>query len=203
MLQRVLIANRGEIAIRLARGLAEAGLESVAVYAEDDSLSLHTRKADRAVPLRGVGPAAYLDIGQIVEVARSAGCQAVHPGYGFLSENAAFAAACEAAGLTSSVPPPGHPRPVRRQGPRPRPRRRGRRPRPLRHGRPDHAEDAEGFRTGLGPRRSVTLRRSPAGGGRGMRLVAPGEDLPAFERCASRALKAWKRRTSTSNASSP
>src|ERR1700677_2919408 len=99
-LKKLLIANRGEIAIRIARTAAEMGLATVAVYAEDDAASLHTRRADEAVALKGVGAAAYLDIEGIVVAAKTTGCDAVHPGYGFLSENATFARACAAAGLT-------------------------------------------------------------------------------------------------------
>ncbi|MBX6741253.1 MAG: hypothetical protein IRY87_04295, partial [Acetobacteraceae bacterium] len=93
-LSRLLIANRGEIAIRIARAAAECGLRTVAIFSEDDARSLHVRRADEARPLRGSGPSAYLDIAQVIAVAREAGCDAVHPGYGFLSENAGFARAC-------------------------------------------------------------------------------------------------------------
>jgi acetyl/propionyl-CoA carboxylase alpha subunit len=97
MLKKLLIANRGEIAIRIARTAAEMGIATIAVYSQDDAASLHTRKADEARALNG--KAAYLDIAQIVSVARESGCDAVHPGYGFLSENADFARACADAGL--------------------------------------------------------------------------------------------------------
>ncbi|MHC5349185.1 acetyl-CoA carboxylase family protein [Metapseudomonas furukawaii] len=98
-IEKLLIANRGEIAIRIARAAAELGITSVAVYAEDDAGSLHSRKADCAVPLSGRGAAAYLDAEQLVDIARQQGCDAVHPGYGFLSENADFAQRCEEAGI--------------------------------------------------------------------------------------------------------
>jgi len=87
----LLIANRGEIAIRIIRAAQELGLATTAIYAEDDATSLHVQKADRAVSLSGRGARAYLDGGQIAAVAVEHGCDGIHPGYGFLSESAAFA----------------------------------------------------------------------------------------------------------------
>src|SRR4051812_4127570 len=107
-LQRVLIANRGEIAIRIARAADALRMTSVAVYADVDERALHTRLASEAVRIGGPGDAiaAYLDIDAVVRAAVDSRCDCVHPGYGFLAENAAFASACAAAGLTFVGPSP-------------------------------------------------------------------------------------------------
>lgn len=99
--RRVLIANRGEIAIRIARACDGLGMECVAVYAPVDALGLHTRYATRAVAIGAAGQAvdAYLDMHALVRIAREERCDAIHPGYGFLSENASFAALCEREGI--------------------------------------------------------------------------------------------------------
>lgn len=102
----VLIANRGEIAVRVVRAAAAAGLRSVAVYAEDDAAAPHVRLADEARPLPGSGPAAYLDAAALLSVAQAADCAYVHPGYGFLSEDAGFARACAEAGPVFVGPSP-------------------------------------------------------------------------------------------------
>ncbi|MEO8901449.1 MAG: biotin carboxylase N-terminal domain-containing protein [Polyangiaceae bacterium] len=104
VIQRVLIANRSEIAVRIARTLRELGIEAVAVYTAEDRLALHARSADRAVELRS--PLGYLDAEELIRLGLAAGCDAIHPGYGFLSENAEFAAACWTAGLCFIGPPP-------------------------------------------------------------------------------------------------
>jgi 3-methylcrotonyl-CoA carboxylase alpha subunit len=107
MLASVLIANRGEIACRIARTAKGLGMRTIAVYSEADAQALHVRQCDEAHPI-GPAPAAesYLVASRIIEVARKSGAQCIHPGYGFLSENPDFAEACAAAGIVFVGPPP-------------------------------------------------------------------------------------------------
>src|SRR4030095_13950030 len=106
MLKKLLIANRGEIAIRIAQAAAELGIATAGLHPEDDATSLHIRRVDEAIALKAKGSAAYLDIAAVISAAKKAGCDAVHPGYGFLSENAEFAAARAGAQITFVGPTP-------------------------------------------------------------------------------------------------
>jgi acetyl/propionyl-CoA carboxylase alpha subunit len=188
-IRNLLIANRGEIAIRIARTAADAGIRAHAVHSEDDAASDHVRKADSAHRLTGTGPAAYLDAAQIVRVAREAGCDAVHPGYGFLSENAAFAQDCEAAGLRFVGPTPevlalfgdkGKARALAvKSGVPVLPGTDG----------PTSIEEARRF---LKTHGAVMVKAIAGGGGRGMRPLHDAAALEsAFERCRSEARAAF------------
>ena len=194
MFKRVLIANRGEIAIRIARAAASLGVESVAVFTPADSQSLHTKLADDAReigknvadPLR-----AYLNIEAVIAVAKESGTDCVHPGYGFLSENANFAERCRAAGLRFIGPSPaalalfGDKVEARafaeKQGI------------PVVPGAPSaltSSAEAKAVAQSIGY--PVMLKASAGGGGRGMRIVTgPAEMDEAFARCQGEAQAAF------------
>jgi acetyl/propionyl-CoA carboxylase alpha subunit len=185
----LLIANRGEIAIRIAQACADLGIRSVAVYAEDDSACLHTRKADLAVALVGRGVAAYLDMDQLIGIAREQGCTAVHPGYGFLAENAEFARRCQAAGLIFIGPSPET---LRLFGDKAAARDLAERCAvPLVPGL-NQAVTLEQAADFLAEHGSVMLKALAGGGGRGMRAVDDAAQLAeAFARCTSEAQGAF------------
>ncbi len=185
----ILIANRGEIAIRIARATRELGFRSVAVHSADDAASLHVRFADSAQTLPGQGPAAYLDVAAMLEAAQAAGATAIHPGYGFLSENAGFAARCEAAGLIFIGPSAGT---LALFGDKAAARRLARNlGAPVAPGTSGSTtlEEARAFMREHG---AVMLKAVAGGGGRGMRAVREPDELDeAYARCASEARAAF------------
>ena len=192
MFRKLLIANRGEIAIRIARTAAEMNMATVAIVSQDDSGSLHARCADTALTLAGSGPAAYLDGPQILRLALESGCDAIHPGYGFLSENAAFARLCNNAGIVFVGPSPET---LVLFGDKSQARALARKiGAPVLPGSRDAVTlaQAEHFLAGLGPGGAVMLKALAGGGGRGMREVRIAADMAgAFERCRSEALQAF------------
>ncbi|WP_168582802.1 carboxyl transferase domain-containing protein [Gephyromycinifex aptenodytis] len=187
----VFIANRGEIAVRLERAAAELGMRSVAVFTRAERDAPHTRLADEAHLLPGEGAAAYLSIPALVEVATASGCDIVAPGYGFLSENAQFAAACEQAGLAFAGPTPAQ---LDLFGDKSRARDLARE-----HGvpvlpattGPTTLEQAHTFFAEHGGE-GVVVKAIAGGGGRGMRVVTDAAELPqAYDRASSEALRAF------------
>ena len=98
-INKILIANRGEIAIRISRAASELGIQTVSIYSDEDSESLHTRVTDESFSLNNSGVPAYLNIEKIIELAQQSNCDAIHPGYGFLAENSEFAQKCVDANL--------------------------------------------------------------------------------------------------------
>jgi acetyl/propionyl-CoA carboxylase alpha subunit/acetyl-CoA carboxylase carboxyltransferase component len=190
--RKVLVANRGEIAIRIMKAAAEMDIKSVAVYSADDAASLHVSRADEAVALTGIGAPAYLDSDGLIAAAKDMGCDAVHPGYGFLSENAGFARQCAEAGLTFIGP---RPEILESLGDKGRARALAQRAGvPTLPGTEGHTslDDATAFFDSLGPGAAVVVKAIAGGGGRGMRVVEQKDDLArAYARCQSEAQAAF------------
>jgi acetyl-CoA carboxylase, biotin carboxylase subunit len=188
--RKVLIANRGEIAVRITRTLHDLGIAAVAVYSDADRASLHVRVADEAY-LIGPAPAAesYLRIDRILSAAKRAGADAIHPGYGFLSENREFAAACDAAGITFIGPPASAMEVMgSKTGARAKMAAAGV---PITPGGPAGTlEEAKATAAAVGY--PVLIKAAYGGGGKGMRLVHHEEELSAaLERAESEALRAF------------
>ena len=190
--RKMLIANRGEIALRIARAAFELEIPVVAVFPADDAASAHAKTDSETRQLPGVGAAAYLDIEAIVDAARQTGCDAVHPGYGFLSENPAFARAVATAGMTFIGPAPET---LELFGDKSEARR---------HARnagvsvlegsagPVSEGEAAAFLEKLGRGGAIMIKAVAGGGGRGMRVVSsPAELATAWERCRSEAQAAF------------
>jgi acetyl/propionyl-CoA carboxylase alpha subunit/acetyl-CoA carboxylase carboxyltransferase component len=191
---KLLIANRGEIAIRIARAASDMGLPAVAVYSEDDAKSLHVSAADEARPLPGSGAAAYLNPDALIAVAKAARCNAIHPGYGFLAERGHFARQCAEAGFTFVGPDVTH---LELFGDKARARVAATEASvPIIRGL-DHAvtmEQARAFFASLGSRGAMIIKAVAGGGGRGTRAVMSIEELDsAYERCQSEATAAFGR----------
>ncbi len=191
-MKRLLIANRGEIALRILRTARELGIECVAVHAPEDEAMARGYGAEQLVALEGRGAAAYLDIEALVAVARDRDCDAVHPGYGFLSEQAEFARACVDAGLVFVGPGPDT---LALFGDKARSRALASEAQvPIVPGLPAPAtlEDVEAFLEAQPDGASILLKAVAGGGGRGMRRVAAGDDVAgAFDRCRSEAERSF------------
>lgn len=194
MFKKLLIANRGEIALRILRAAQDLGIATVAVYSQDDAQALHRELADEAVPLQATGPAAYLDIAALIAIATAQGCDALHPGYGFLSERADFAQACADAGLVFIGPTPAQ---LALFGDKARARTLA-----AQHGVPllpgtgaAGLPELQAFfqaQRAQDPHCGLMLKAVAGGGGRGMRAVQDPAQLPeAFARCSAEAEAAF------------
>ena len=192
VINKLLIANRGEIAVRIARTARDMGLSCVAIFSEDDHQSGHLRYADTAVALLGSGVAAYLDIEQVIAIAKAQQCDAVHPGYGFLSESSEFARRCQAEGILFIGPSVEN---IALFGDKTRARAMA-----------EHCgvavnkgsvgavtmSEAKIFFSSLDVGEAMMIKAVAGGGGKGMRIVASLDEIePAFQRCQSEALRAF------------
>ena len=189
---KLLIANRGEIAVRIHRAAAELGRRTVAVFSQDDAESLHRRMADEPRALPKAGAAAYLDIDAILQAARDTGCDAIHPGYGFLSENAEFARRCAEADLTFVGP---RPELLALFGDKAEARALAERLGvPILSGTagPTSLSEAADFFDALPATGAMLIKAISGGGGRGMRVVRRRAELAdAYARCQSEARAAF------------
>jgi acetyl-CoA carboxylase biotin carboxylase subunit len=188
--RKVLIANRGEIAVRITRTLHEMGIASVAVFSDIDRAALHVRTADEAYPI-GPAPAAesYLRIDKILDVAKKAHVDAIHPGYGFLSENRELPAACEAAGI-AFIGPPASAMDAMGSKPAARAKMAAAGVPITPGGSADSDDEARATAARIGY--PVMLKAAHGGGGKGMRLVHKEDELlPALERARSEAIRAF------------
>jgi 3-methylcrotonyl-CoA carboxylase alpha subunit len=190
MFDKILIANRGEIAVRIARTARRLGIRTVAVYSDADARSLHVEACDEACRVGPPPPReSYLDAGKIIAIAKERGARAIHPGYGFLSENEAFASACEAAGLVFIGPPPSA---IAAMGSKSAAKRiMAAADVPLVPGYHGDDQDAallarEAARIGY----PVLIKATAGGGGKGMKIVAAADEFDAALASAQREGKA-------------
>jgi len=178
MFKRILIANRGEIALRVIRACQELGVKAVAVYSEADADSLHVRLADEAVCIGPpAAPQSYMNIPRIISAASVANCEAIHPGYGFLAENARFAEICDSCGIKFIGPSSEM---IRKMGDKAYARETMREVGvpvlPGSAGRMETPDEAVSLASNLGL--PVIIKAADGGGGRGMRVVWKAEDIP-------------------------
>lgn len=193
---KLLIANRGEIAVRIARTAAEMGIPTVAIHSQDEQASLHLRRADEAIELPGRGVQAYLDQDAIIAAAKDCGADAIHPGYGFLSENADFAEQVEAAGIRFIGP---RPESLRLFGDKVAAREQAQKlgvplipGARLSSGAAAELEEAQAFFDSLPTEAALIIKAVAGGGGRGMRVVTNRNEIAgALERCRSEAKAAF------------
>ncbi|MCG7875348.1 MAG: acetyl-CoA carboxylase biotin carboxylase subunit [Candidatus Thiodiazotropha endolucinida] len=193
MIRKILIANRGEIAVRIIRACADMGIRSVAIYSEADRFSLHVKKADEAFSLGSDPLAGYLNVHRIVNLGASTGCDAIHPGYGFLSENPELAAACARRGITFIGPSADV---IKRMGDKTEARdamkAAGLPVTPGSDGNLENIEEALELAQELGY--PVMLKATSGGGGRGIRRCDTAEELQRnYQRVISEATKAFGR----------
>ncbi len=191
MIKKILIANRGEIAVRIARACSEAGIKSVAIYSEADRYSLHVKKADQAFSLGPETVSGYLNVHNIVNLAVATGCDALHPGYGFLSENPKLAEVCQQRGIKFIGP---NAEVISRLGNKVEARaamiKAGVPVTPGSDGNLENAEQALAIAEEIGY--PVMLKATSGGGGRGIRRCANAKELPGnYDRVVSEASKAF------------
>ena len=188
----LLVANRGEIAIRIIRAASDLGLRTVAIYSTDDAESLHTRVADEAHALDGRGVPPYLDIDGVIAAAKETGCEAIHPGYGFLAENAEFARRCAEAGITFVGPVVEQ---LELFGDKARARiAAAAADVPVLRGidRSVSVDEAREFFDSLGTGGAIMIKAIAGGGGRGTRAVTSADELESsYERASSEAQAAF------------
>src|SRR5436190_190638 len=189
---KLLIANRGEIAIRIARAAGDAGLATVAIYSADDAQSMHDRAADAAYEISGRGARAYLDIEAVISAAKATECDAIHPGYGFLSENATLARRCVEESIVFVGPSPDA---LDLFGDKAQAKALAKRcgvPIIAGTSGPTSLEEASAFLESLGAGGAIMIKAIAGGGGRGMRVVDDASKLEeAYARCQSEAKAAF------------
>ena len=191
MLRKILIANRGEIAVRIIRACTEMGIRSVAIYSDADRFALHVKKADESYCIGSEAVASYLNIYALVDLAAATGCDAIHPGYGFLSENANFAKVCKERGIIFIGP---EAEVIQRMGDKTEARKAmiaaGI---PVTPGMEGNLEDVEhALRVAETIGYPVMLKATSGGGGRGIRRCDSADDLQKnYQRVISEATKAF------------